>query len=244
MRTSLFFETAMIILFLLGTSAALQCRTTQQTDPIPLPDPDLKGKTSLETTLDNRRSHREYRDAPLSLKTLGQILWAAQGINEKHPRPPAYWGDRPWPGGLRTAPSAGALYPLDIYAAVGNVDDVPAGIYRYLPGKHALELTAEGDRRKELARAALNQPPVENGAAVVIISGVYARCAAKYGDRAQRYTHIETGHVGQNIYLQAESLGLGTVMVGAFNDRQVQSVLDLSREEIPLALMPIGHKVH
>jgi len=125
---------------------------------------------------------------------------------------------------------------------VGRVKDMEPGVYVYLPGKHALELTVKGDLRKKLAQAALDQTQVRDGAAVLVISGVYARCAAKYGNRAQRYTHIETGHVGQNIYLQAESLGIGTVMAGAFNDKQVQSVLELSKEEMPLAVMSLGYR--
>jgi SagB-type dehydrogenase family enzyme len=131
---------------------------------------------------------------------------------------------------------------LDVYVAVGNVEDLAPGVYRYLPGKHALEHKAEGDCRKELARAALGQAYVRDGAVVLVITGVYARLAVKYGERSQRYAHIETGAVGQNVYLQTQSLGLGTVMVGAFNDKEVQSVLGLSQEEIPLAIMPVGKK--
>jgi len=234
--------TPVLLLWLMGASAFLWGQPDKQSGLIPLPEPELKGNVSVESALQSRRSIRQYKDTSISIKMLGQILWAAQGITEKHPSPPGFWGGRDWPGGLRTAPSAGALYPLDIYIAAGNIEDLPPGIYHYLPGKHALEQKAEGDHRRALSRAALGQSPVREGAAVLIISGVYARCAAKYGDRAPRYTHIETGHVGQNIYLQAESMGLGTVMVGAFKDKQVQSVLGLGKDKIPLALMPIGRK--
>jgi SagB-type dehydrogenase family enzyme len=243
MRISLGIQISAVILVLFGTSGVLTAgfKKTENTI-IPLPAPHKKGDLSVESALQSRRSTRRYKKASLSKEMLGQILWAAQGITEKSDHPPALWGGRSWPGGLRTAPSAGALYPLDVYVVVGGVEDLPPGVYRYLPGKQALERTAEGDRRAELCQAALNQSFVRQGAVVLVISGVYARCAAKYGERAQRYTHIETGAVGQNIYLQAESLGLGTVMVGAFNDNKVQSVLGLSKDEMPLAIMPIGKK--
>ncbi len=244
MRISLGIQIGTVILVLFGVSGILTAGLEKtENSIIPLPAPHEKGDLSVESALQNRRSTRRYKKFPLSKEILGQILWAGQGITEKSDNPPAFWGDRAWPGGLRTAPSAGALYPLDVYVAVGHVEDLAPGVYRYLPGKQALEHTAEGDRREELSRAALGQACVREGAVVLIISGVYARSAAKYGDRAQRYTHIETGAVGQNIYLQAESLGLGTVMVGAFNDKKVQSVLGLSQDEIPLAIMPIGKKI-
>jgi SagB-type dehydrogenase family enzyme len=235
-------KTIVIVLFFIGISMILHGQTQKESSLIIFPDPKLKGDMSVEEALQNRRSRRQYSNAPLSKEDLGQILWAAQGITEKQSTPPGLWGDRPWPGGFRTAPSAGALYPLDVYAVVGRVKDMEPGVYVYLPGKHALELTVKGDLRKKLAQAALDQTQVRDGAAVLVISGVYARCAAKYGNRAQRYTHIETGHVGQNIYLQAESLGIGTVMAGAFNDKQVQSVLELSKEEMPLAVMSLGYR--
>ncbi|MFO7979827.1 MAG: SagB/ThcOx family dehydrogenase [Candidatus Aminicenantes bacterium] len=243
MRILLGIQIGVLAGILLVASGVLAARIEKTENTIiPLPTPQKKGDLSVESALQNRRSIRRYKKAPLSKEILSQILWAAQGINRKSSNPPALWGDRSWPGGLRTAPSAGALYPLDVYVAVGDVEDLSPGVYRYLPGKQALEKTAEGDRREELCQAALRQSFVREGAVVLIISGVYARSAAKYGDRAQRYTHIETGAVGQSIYLQAESLGLGTVMVGAFDDKKVQSVLGLSQDEIPLAIMPIGKK--
>ncbi|MFW6140892.1 MAG: SagB/ThcOx family dehydrogenase [Acidobacteriota bacterium] len=241
MRIFLGIPIGFVIGLLLIASGVLTARFEEtENSIIPLPEPQKKGEMSVESALQSRRSTRRYKKDPFSKKALAQILWAAQGINRKSSNPPALWGDRPWPGGLRTAPSAGALYPLDVYVAAGEVEDLAPGVYRYLPGEHALEHTAEGDRRAKLCQAALNQSCVREGAVVLIISGVYARSAAKYGDRAPRYTHIETGAVGQNIYLQAESMGLGTVMVGAFHDKKVQSVLGLSSDEVPLAIMPIG----
>jgi len=232
---------AMLMMF--GASGLLMVGVEKsENDVINLPNPNKKGDLSVESALQNRQSVRNYKKASLSKEMLAQVLWAAQGINRESNNPPAFWGDRPWPGGFRTAPSAGALYPLDVYVVVGNVEDLAPGVYRYLPGKHTLEKTAEGDRRAELCQAALGQSYVREGSVALVITGVYARSASKYGERAQRYTHIETGAVGQNIYLQAESLGLGTVMVGAFHDDKVRSVLGLSQEEVPLAVMPIGIK--
>ena len=243
MRISRCIRISIVILAIFGVSGILTAGPEKNENAIiPLPAPLKKGDLSIETALQNRRSTRRYENSPISLKSLGQILWAAQGINTKRDKPPAFWGERDWPGGLRTAPSAGALYPLDVYAAVGNVEDLAPGIYRYLPGKHALEHKAEGDRRKDLSWAALGQAYVRDGAVVLIITGVYARLAVKYGERSQRYAHIETGAAGQNVYLQTQSLGLGTVMVGAFNDKEVQSVLGLAQDEIPLAIMPVGKK--
>jgi len=243
MRISIGFQVGTMILALMGSSMLLTAGLNKTGNSvIPLPPPQKKGDLSVEAALQNRRSERQYKKTPFSKEILGQILWAAQGITERSDNPPSFWGDRPWAGGFRTAPSAGALYPMDVYVVVGDVEDITPGVYRYFPGRHALEHTKDGDHRQDLSRAALGQSCVHNGAVVLILSGVYARCAAKYGERAQRYTHIETGCIGQNIYLQAESLGLGTVMVGAFDDERVQSVLGLSQDEMPLAIMPVGHK--
>ena len=123
----------------------------------------------------------------------------------------------------------------------GDVDSLPAGVYRYRPERHRLEQVADGDLRKELAAAALDQSWVRRAPAVLVIAGVYERSAKKYGDRARRYTRIETGHAAQNVYLQATALRLGTVIVGAFRDADVQEVLGLPDDHAPLALMPVGH---
>jgi SagB-type dehydrogenase family enzyme len=181
---------------------------------------------SLERALDQRRSVRRYGDEPLTLDEVSQLLWAAQGITR--------------PGGYRTAPSAGALYPLELYLTGGRVTDLPDGVYHYRPREHELVQVGGEDRRAELAAAALDQSWVRRGAVVLAIAGVYERSAEKYGERGIRYTHIEVGHAAQNIYLQAEALGLGTVMVGAFDDREVREVLDLPEREAPLALLPVG----
>ena len=195
---------------------------------ISLPRVEYDGDTSVETALRARRSIREYSRAALTLNDLSQLLWAAQGITDRD--------------GLRTAPSAGALYPLEIYVVAGNVDELPAGIYRYVPKGHNLLSLADGDQRKPLAKAALGQSWVRRAPVVLVIAAVYERSKRKYGRRGVRYSHIEVGHAAQNVYLQAETLGLGTVIVGAFEDKEVQQVLQLPADHEPLALMPVGRK--
>lgn len=193
---------------------------------IRLPEARTDGTVSVEGTLHRRRSVRDFRDAAISLEDLAQILWAAQGITS---------GD-----GDRTAPSAGALFPIEITVIAGDVGSLAAGAYRYDPHRHALDPVDEGDLRRELAGAALDQECVADGAAVLVIAAVTARTAAKYGSRAERYVALEAGHVSQNVYLQAVALGLGTVAVGAFEDASVSRVAGLPRGERPLYLMPLG----
>lgn len=192
---------------------------------IKLPAPSYEGNVSLEKTFHERRSRREFTDESLSLKDLSQILWAAQGITSE-------WGGR-------TAPSAGALYPLEIYIVVGNVENLLPGVYHYNPESHSINKVLEGDKRKELQNAALWQSAIGKAAIDIVFTAVYERTMKKYGERARRYVHLETGHAAQNVYLQCESLGLGTVVIGAFEDLQVKNVLNI--EEEPLYIMPIGH---
>lgn len=200
---------------------------TSDSEIIELPEPKFSSITSIEEVLHKRRSIRDYLDDPLSISDISQILWAAQGITEE-----TY--------GLRTAPSAGALYPLEIYIAVSNVNDLNPGVYKYKPQNHTLEKIDEGDKRLNISNAALQQDAIANSSAIVIISAVYERTAVKYGSRAERYIHIEVGSVGQNIYLQSVSLGLGTVMIGAFKDEALKKVLALPKNENLYAIMPLG----
>jgi SagB-type dehydrogenase family enzyme len=198
----------------------------EHTEVVKLPEPRYDSQTSVETALQQRRSTRNYVDEPLTLPEVSQLLWAAQGIT--HPR------------GFRTAPSAGALYPLEVYLVAGQVSDLSEGIYKYQPRQHELVRVAEGDKRSELASAALGQKWVRNGAAVIVIAAVYERTMRKYGQRGERYAHIEVGHAAQNVYLQAGALQLGTVIVGAFYDDEVKNVLNMPDEEQPLCIMPVG----
>ena len=195
-------------------------------EQINLPKPDFKGKISVEEALKTRRSIRTYKAAPLTLKELSQILWACDGKT-------AYWGGR-------TAPSAGATYPLEIYVVVGNVEGIKPGLYHYEVDTHSLTLIKEGDLRAQLSNAALNQTSIKNAAFVIVISGIFERTTARYGKRGERYVFMEVGHCGQNIHLQAESLGLGTVMIGAFEDEKVKRVLGI-KEDV-FYLCPVGKK--
>ncbi len=194
-----------------------------------LPTPQYEGAVSVEEALLRRRSVRDYTNQPLTLVEVSQLLWAAQGKTESD-------------GGGRTAPSAGGLYPLEIYLLAGKVTDLSAGIYRYIPDQHAVELIVSGDHRLALYESALKQGAVKDGAAVIVIAAIYERTTVKYDQRGIQYVHIEVGTAAQNIYLQAVALDLGTVFIGAFEDDQVQKVLLLSEDEIPFAIMPVGKK--
>ncbi len=195
---------------------------------ITLPKPALSGSVSVEKALSGRRSVRNYRDTPITIGELSQLLWAAQGVTSRY--------------GYRTAPSAGALYPLEVYVAAGNVVKLAPGIYRYVPEKHSLERVTSGDVRRELADASLGQSPVSDGAAVIVIGAVYSRSMIKYRNRGRRYSVMESGHAAQNVYLQCESLGLGTVLIGAFDGEGVRRALELPEKVDPLCVMPIGRK--
>jgi SagB-type dehydrogenase family enzyme len=190
-------------------------------ETIDLPPPRAAGDHSLEEALARRGSVREFRRDRLPLEELSQLLWATQGVT------------RPW--GARTAPSAGALYPLELYVVT------PSGLYRYCPPEHRLEILSEGrDLRPALARAALGQSAVEEAAAILVVTGVPARTAAEYGARAERYVALEAGHACQNALLQAVALGLGAVPIGAFLDDRVSGALELTSEQVPLYLIPVG----
>jgi SagB-type dehydrogenase family enzyme len=193
---------------------------------VALPEPRQEGKVSVEQALARRRSIREYASEPLPLAAVSQLLWAAQGVTD--------------PGGLRTAPSAGALHPLEVYLVAGAVAGLEPGIYRYDPERHRLLFHAPGDPREDLAEAALAQDWVARAPAQLVLAAVPARTARKYGRRAPRYVHMEVGHAAQNVYLQAVALDLGTVVVGAFHDERLKRVLALPKEVEPLALMPLG----
>ena len=193
---------------------------------VALPAPRLDGAGSVANVLSRRRSLRDFAQEPLALAAVSQLLWAAQGVTS--------------PDGKRTAPSAGALYPLELYLVAGAVTGLETGVYRYVPQRHRLLLHVKGDLRGELADAALEQEWVAEAPAVLLIGAVYWRTESKYGRRAPRYVHMEVGHAAQNVYLQAVALDLGTVMVGAFHDRPLARLLQLPEGVEPLGVMPIG----
>lgn len=187
----------------------------------PLPPPTLSGETSLEEALVRRRSVRKFGTQPLTSGELGQLLWAAQGITHQR--------------GLRTAPSAGALYPLEMYVVTTD------GVFHYQPHGHQLLVTGPQDTREKLYQAALHQEPVRQAPAVFIVTAVYERTAKKYGtERSPRYVHLEAGHAAQNLLLEAAALGLGAVPIGAFHDEEIQKALGLPSDHQPLYLIPVG----
>jgi SagB-type dehydrogenase family enzyme len=189
---------------------------------IKLPKAKEKGSISIEETLNKRRSVRDYKTGPLSLEQVSQLLWAGSGRNLYR----------------RTAPSAGATYPLEIYLVVGKVEGLEPGIYHYSFSRHSLEMAKEQDVRKRLSRAALGQEMIEEAPINIIIAAEVGRTTGHYGQRGHRYVHMEVGHVGQNISLQAIALSLGTVMIGAFEDGEVREVLGIKEE--PLYIIPVG----
>jgi len=191
-------------------------------ETLKLPAPAEAGRMSLQETLARRRSVREFTGESLTQQEQSQLLWAAQGITD--------------PEGLRTAPSAGALYPLETYVATAS------GFYHYEPHKHRLNRLSDRDLRSDMFRAALEQESIAMAPAVFVIAAVYERMARKYGEaRSPRYVHMEAGHAAQNLLLEAVALGLGGVLIGAFHDAQVQKALTLPADHAPLYLIPVGH---
>jgi SagB-type dehydrogenase family enzyme len=211
---------ALVAMLLGGNSLA-------RAEPLKLPTPQQAAGASLFDVLKQRRSNREFSPRALSKMAVGGLLWAAQGVTS--------------PEGLRTAPSAGALYPLTLRLVAGSVDGLEAGIYRYNPGQHALSLEQKEDLRQELAVTAFHQTWVAEAPAIIVICADYLRTTGKYGKRGVRYVHMEAGHAAQNLLLQAEEMGLSAVVVGAFEDKALKSLLKLTGEETPLSILPIGY---
>ena len=193
---------------------------------ITLPEPRSDAGISVEQALHLRRSVRTFSAEPLQLAEVAQLLWSAQGISRRD--------------GLRTAPSAGALYPLEIYLVAGKVNGLSAGVWHYHPNGHRLEQLSTSDVRIPLAHAALDQAWIGDAAAVVVFTAVYERTRRKYGRRSDRYVHMEAGHAAENLFLQAVSLQLNTVVVGAFRDDAIVDTLGLPEGHAPLILMPVG----
>jgi SagB-type dehydrogenase family enzyme len=188
---------------------------------IQLPVPNTDSGVAIEKVMQERRSHRTFAMTPLETAELGQLLWAAQGVTET--------------SGKRTAPSAGALGPLEVFVVTAE------GVTHYLPDEHALETRATGDRRNALSSAAADQEMVVKAPAVLVITGILSRTAWKYGgDRAWRYVNLEAGHASQNVLLMATAMGLAGVPVGAFDDNAVMDVLGLPADHRPLLLLPLG----
>lgn len=210
---------ALVLLF--GACRATPAESTQPLETVELPPPDTTGERPLEAVVAGRRSVRTYTDETLSLAQVGQLLWAAQGVTDA--------------AGHRTAPSAGALYPLELYVVL------PDGLYHYLPAQHQLARLAEEELREVVWEAGLRQDALREAPAIFVFTAVYQRTADRYGDRAERYVHMEVGHAAQNLALQAVAMGLGSVPIGAMHDDQVQARLGLPADHVPLYLIPVGY---
>jgi len=191
-----------------------------------LPEPLYESSISIEEALLNRRSTRQYAKGAISPEELSQLLWAAQGITNER--------------GHRTAPSAGATFPLEVYVLASNVEGLPFGFYKYYPAEHAIEKLFSDDVRQKLAAVSYNQQMIVEAPINIVFTGLYERTAQRYGERAIRYVHNEIGHASQNVHLQAVSLKLGTVVIGAFDDDEVNNILKMKNDETVLYMMPVG----
>jgi SagB-type dehydrogenase family enzyme len=200
-----------------------------------LPAPMLAGSVSVEQALNSRRSVRRITPEPLSPAQVSQLLWAAYGITLPTPAGPGLLR-----GGLRTAPSAGALYPLELYVVAGNVTGLEPGVWHYRSEANELELIRKGDCREELHTAAAGQG-IRNAPVVIGYSAIYERTTGKYGARGRnRYVCMDAGHSSENLCLQVVAIGLGTCAIGAFYDDEVRLCLGMTRSEVPLYLFPVG----
>jgi SagB-type dehydrogenase family enzyme len=203
---------------------------------IKLPHPRTRGDQSLEEILLNRRSRRQFQISSLSPTEISQILWAAYGLKEPG-RGKRYSGIA-----NRTCPSAGALFPLEIYLVAGDIIDITSGFYHFIPDEHALKLIHDKDLREDLYNIAYPREMIRVAPASLVYAAVEGKVKERYGERGrQRYIPMDIGHSAQNVYLQAEALGLGTCAIGAFDDDGIIQVLGLPVEEIPMYVMPVGY---
>jgi len=236
MRKGYLFAAVLVLLLILTALAAPACNSLQPSaveedekkgTEISLPEPKLESETSVEESIYSRVSKRSFDSSPLSLEMISQLLWASQGT-----------GIDGVTGPSRTAPSAGATHPIDIFLVAGNIEGLPAGLYQYEYRDHRLKQLGKGDFRSELAAIALDQHFIEEAPASIVLAAVYERTTGRYGERGIRYVHMEIGHITQNIYLQAQSLELGAVAVGAFDDDRLKSLLEVEHD--PLMIVPAG----
>jgi SagB-type dehydrogenase family enzyme len=204
-----------------------QYKAYPDAERVALPDPHGYQGLSLEETIEARRSVRSYAAEPLSPEELSRLLHAAQGITDRR--------------GFRAAPSAGALYPIELYAAVHDVAGLEPGLYHYAVREHELELLQAGDFRATVTRAGLGQTFLGQAGVCLVLSAIFQRTRWRYRERTYRYVMLEAGHVAQNVYLAAASMGLGTCAVGAFFDDEFHELLGLDgAEEAVLYALSVG----
>jgi SagB-type dehydrogenase family enzyme len=200
-----------------------------KSESIALPKPKAEGGMPVEEAIRRRRSVREYLRKPITLDQLSQVLWAAQGVTDAQ-------------SGHRAAPSPGAKYTLELYVFTreGGMTGLPAGLYHYEPATHSITRVKTGDYTMALQSAARDQEQVGKAAAIIAVTGVFERATAKYGERGIQYALQESGSAGENIYVESTAIGLGTVMMGSFDDDQVGRLIGTKKGEKPLLLMPLG----
>jgi SagB-type dehydrogenase family enzyme len=226
--------TVLFLAVVIGTLVFYLRASYRKDKEITLPAPNVDGGISVEKAIKSRRSVRSYKQEALSIAQVSQLLWAAQGVTSND--------------GLRSAPSAGALYPIEIYLVAGKVTDIvagkvtdlAAGVYKYSNKNHALTKIVDGDKRVDLSDAALSQAWIKDAPAAIVVCGVYERTSKKYGQAAPKYVYMEVGCVAQNVYLQATSLGLGTTFVGAIDEEKVATILNSDKSEHALCILPVG----
>jgi len=194
---------------------------------ITLPAPMIQSSTSIEKAIKERRSVRSYKNIPLSIEEISQLLWAGQGITDPISK-------------YRSYPSAGALYPLELYIVINKAKSIEKGFYKYDPNKHALIKITERNITDEITQAALNQEFIKESAIIFIYTAITSKTTSRYGERGLRYIYMEAGHAAQNIYLQSVSLKIGVVVIGAFKDQEIKKIMNLKEDEIPLYIIPAG----
>ena len=205
-------------------------KTYRDAERLQLPQPDFSEPADLWQALGKRRSERDTTPVPLSIEELAKIMWAAQGVTA-----------RAGMHLLRTAPSAGALYPFENYLYVDRVEGVPQGIYHFDVAEFALECLEEGNFNQQITAASLGQPVVRKAAVVIIWTAMMLRCMEKYRERAVRYIGMDLGHVCQNVQLAATALGLGSCPIGAFYDDELNGLVDVDgEEETVLYMVTVG----
>ncbi len=195
---------------------------------IKLPEIVFSNDSSIENIILNRRSIRTYSPKTVKIDDVSKLLWAGQGITSSD--------------GLRAAPSAGALYPIELYLVSYNIEKLEKGVYKYIPQTHSLKLVKIENIKEPLSAAALSQECVKNSMGIIVITAVFERTTRKYGERGRNYVYFEAGCVAENIHLMAENLKIGTVVVGAFYEEKVKAIIGMEKDEIPIALLPFGYK--
>jgi SagB-type dehydrogenase family enzyme len=211
-------------------STSISCKEKgimqKQNQIIKLPEPKFKSSISIEEAINKRRSIRKFDDSPLEINEISQLLWAAQGINTSD--------------GRRTVPSAGATYPLEIYLASRKINGLDKGLYKYNPQSHSLIPIKYGDIASDIANSTLQKNIIYSATAIFIITADFERTTSVYGSRGNIYVYFEVGHAAQNLSLQAVGLKIGSVMIGAFDEKELKRLLGLPINETPLYIIPCG----